>query len=190
MRATSPYASRQSTGKTTNRPHFLPMYKPQLLKPLPEQVPEMMGAHDKQLIAPEVHHGIATAIVSHFCIAEKIARNFRNEKQNLAIFHRRTHRNRIRIVTAKKSPPRIWTSLWAPLAVLQCRWPYNESLRKIGAYNFERVNESQTSTANHRRETVHFLPKIFRSVLIFQHWVVHKILNEGRKNHRYHPLWL
>ena len=27
----------------------------------------------------------------------------------------------------KKSPPRIWTSLWAPLPVIQCSWPYSAS---------------------------------------------------------------
>ena len=48
---------------------------------------------------------------------------------SLAIFHRKTHRNRNRIVTAIKSPPRILTSLRAPLAIIQCRWPYNETLK-------------------------------------------------------------
>ena len=49
------------------------------------------------------------------------------------MFHRKTHRNRNRVVTAKtqkKKLPRIWTSLWAPLAIIQCRWPYNQTLKK------------------------------------------------------------
>ena len=35
------------------------------------------------------------------------------------------HRNHNRIFTEKRLPPRIWISLWAPLMVTQCRWPYN-----------------------------------------------------------------
>ena len=58
-------------------------------------------------------------------------------------------------VPQEKSPPRISPCLWAPLPVTQWRWPYNETLKQIAAYSFDRVIESQTSTANHRRETVH-----------------------------------
>ena len=39
----------------------------------------------------------------------------------------------------KRSPPRIWTSLWAPLAVFQCMWPCNENLKKNAAYSVDHV---------------------------------------------------
>ena len=52
-------------------------------------------------------------------------------------FHRRMYRNRNGIVTAEKSQP---------------------ISQKHRCIQFDRVNESQASTANHRRETVHFGP--------------------------------
>ena len=84
-----------------------------------------------------------------FRITDKIAKGFLQWEAKLTIFHRKT----AIVSLLKKSPPRIWTSLWAPLAVIQCRWPYNETLKQIAAYNFDCVSESQASTANHRRET-------------------------------------
>ena len=60
-------------------------------------------------------------------------------------FHSKTPRNRNRIVAAEKSQP-------IP--------------RKNRCVQFDRVNESQASTANHRRETVHLGPKGFDATLL------------------------
>ena len=81
-----------------------------------------------------MHHGIATAIASDFLNRRRNRKEFPQREANLAIFHRKMHRNRNRIVTAEKSQP----------------IPQKESLRTV-----DRVNESQNSTANHRRQTVH-----------------------------------
>ena len=62
--------------------------------------------------------------------AQTNRKEFPQREANLAIFHRKTHRNRNCVVSGKRSPPRLWRSLWAPLAAIQCRWPYNEILNK------------------------------------------------------------
>ena len=52
-----------------------------------------------------MHHGIATAIASDFLNRRRNREEFPQRKANLAIFHRKMHRNRNRIVTAEKSQP-------------------------------------------------------------------------------------
>ena len=52
-----------------------------------------------------VHHGIATAIASDFLNRKRNRKEFPQREANLAIFHRKMHRNRNRIVTAEKSQP-------------------------------------------------------------------------------------
>ena len=81
-----------------------------------------------------MHHGIATAIASDFWIADEIARNFRSEKQIWPFFIAKC------IATATVSLPQRNRNLFP---------------RKNRFTQFDRINESQTSTANHRRETVH-----------------------------------
>ena len=82
-----------------------------------------------------MHHGIATAIASDFLNRRRNRKEFPQWGANLAIFHRKMHRNRNRIDTAEKSQP----------------IPQKESLRAIWPCK----RKSRTSTANHRRETVH-----------------------------------
>ena len=65
-----------------------------------------------------MHHGIATAIAGDFLNRKQNRKVFSQWEANLAILHRKTHRNRNRSVTAKKSPPWTWISLWAPLAII------------------------------------------------------------------------
>ena len=77
-----------------------------------------------------MHHGIATAIASDFLpFAGEIARTFHSEKQ-------------------------IWSFFKGATVSLPQR---NRNLfpRKNRCVQFDRVNESQASTASHRRETVH-----------------------------------
>ena len=81
-----------------------------------------------------VHHSIATAIASDFLIAGEIARNFRSEKRIWPFFIAKS------IATTTVSLPQRNRNLFP---------------RKNRCVQFDRVNESQTSTANHRRETVH-----------------------------------
>ena len=69
-----------------------------------------------------------------FWIAGEIARNFRSEKQIWPFFIAKC------IATATVSLPQRNRNLFP---------------RKNRCVQFDRVNESQTSTANHRRETVH-----------------------------------
>ena len=52
-----------------------------------------------------MHHGIATAIASDFLNRRRSRNEFPEGEANLAIFHRKMHRNRHRIVTAEKSQP-------------------------------------------------------------------------------------
>ena len=52
----------------------------------------------------------------------------------------------------KESPPRIWISLRAALPIIQCRWPYNESLKISLRKVFDSVNESQILTANRQEK--------------------------------------
>ena len=72
-----------------------------------------------------------------FWIAGEIARNFHSEKQIRPFFIAK------RIATATVSLPQRNRNLFP---------------RKNRCVQFDRVNESQTSTANHRRETVHLGP--------------------------------
>ena len=72
-----------------------------------------------------------------FWIAGEIARNFRSEKQIWPFFIAKC------IATATVSLPQRNRNLFP---------------RKNRCVQFDRVNESQTSTANHRRETVHLAP--------------------------------
>ena len=81
-----------------------------------------------------MHHGIATAIASNFLNRRRNRKECPQREANLAVFHRKTHRNHNRIVTAEKSQP---ISQKEPPCTVDC------------------VNGSQTSTTNHRRETVH-----------------------------------
>ena len=82
-----------------------------------------------------------------FGIAGEIARNFSSEKQIWPFFIAKC------IATATESLPQRNRNLFP---------------RKNRWVQFDRVNESQTSTANHRRETVHLVsalpPKIRQSL--------------------------
>ena len=81
-----------------------------------------------------MHHGIATAIASDFLNRRRNRKEFPQREANLAIFIAK------RIATATVSLPQRNRNLFS---------------RKNRCVQFDRVNESQTSTANHRRETVH-----------------------------------
>ena len=52
-----------------------------------------------------MHHGIATAIASDFLNRRRNRKEFPQREANFAIFHRKMHRKRNRIVTAEKSQP-------------------------------------------------------------------------------------
>ena len=70
-------------------------------------------------------------------------------------FHRKMNRNRNRIVTAKKK-----RLLESGQVCGHHLWLFNigglvSNPHNIAAYSFERVNESQTWTVNHRRSMVH-----------------------------------
>ena len=52
-----------------------------------------------------VHHGIATAIASDSLNRRRNRKEFAQREASLAIFHRKMHRNRNRIITAEKSQP-------------------------------------------------------------------------------------
>ena len=52
-----------------------------------------------------MHHGIATAIASDFLNRRRNRKEFPQREANFAIFHRKMHRNRNRIVAAEKSQP-------------------------------------------------------------------------------------
>ena len=52
-----------------------------------------------------MHHGIATAIASDFLNRRRNRKEFPQREANLAVFHRKMHRNRNRVVTAEKSQP-------------------------------------------------------------------------------------
>ena len=106
-----------------------------------------------------MHRGIATAITSNFWIADEIAGNFRSEKQMWPFFIAK------RIATAI-------VSLLRKNCILESGQVCGHRLQlfnvggltvkpsKIAAH---RVNQSQTSTANHRRETVHLATEAHRS---------------------------
>ena len=81
-----------------------------------------------------MHHGIATAIASDFLNRRRNRKEFPQREANLAIFIAKC------IARTSVSLPQRNRNLFP---------------RKNRCVQFDRVNESQTSTANHRRETVH-----------------------------------
>ena len=91
-----------------------------------------------------------------FWIADEIARDFRSEKQIWPFFIAERIATATVSLLQKNRLLESGQSLWAPLAMLALQW----NPQKIAAYSFDRVNESQTSTANHRRETVHLAPSV------------------------------
>ena len=126
--------------------HRAPLRGPLTAPPTPPQNSEVshhVQGHPKKGTT-------ASQLKSPFLNRRRNRKDFPQREAHLAIFYRKTHCNRNRIVAARNSPPGVWTSLWEPLAVIQCSWPYNETLKKIAAYSFDRVNKLQTSTANHR----------------------------------------
>ena len=74
-----------------------------------------------------VHHGIATAIASDFLNCRRNHKEFLQREASLAIFIAKRIATATVSLPQRKSPPRIWTSLWAPLAAIRCCWPYNET---------------------------------------------------------------
>ena len=107
------------------------------------------------LVLSWVLHGIATARASDFWNRRRNHKDLPQWEANLATFHRKTHRNRNHIATAKQSPPRIWTASGHYLQLFNAGGlnPPN-----IPAYSFDRINKSQTSLKNHRwRRCTHVL---------------------------------
>ena len=87
-----------------------------------------------------MHHGIATAIASDFLNRRRNRKEFPQRGANFAIFLIAKC-----IATATVSFPQRNRNLFP---------------RKNRCVQFDRVNESQASTANHRRETVHLALKV------------------------------
>ena len=104
-------------------------------------VPDKRRQHDKSVGGHqfEVRHGIAAAIAIDFLNRPRNREEFPQREANLAILHRKMHRKRNRIVTAENR---------------------NLFPRKNRCVEFDDVNEWQTSTANHRWETVHIAPEL------------------------------
>ena len=73
-----------------------------------------------------MHHGIATAIASDFLNRRRNRKGSLQWEANLAFFIAKRIATATTSLPQKKSPPRIWRSLWATLAVVQRRWPYIE----------------------------------------------------------------
>ena len=89
-----------------------------------------------------MHHGIATAIASDFLNRRRNRKEFpQREAKILPFFIAKC------IATATVSLPQRNRNLFP---------------RKNRSVQFDRVNESQTLTANHRRETVHLGPDLQR----------------------------
>ena len=72
---------------------------------------------------------------------------------------------------------------------------YFRNPQKNPAYNFDRENESQTLTANHRRETVHLVPNPSNSLVILcseSPWIAHNkehISHWGETDHARNSVW-
>ena len=72
-----------------------------------------------------VPHGIATTIASDFLNRRRNRKGFPQGEANFGQFSSQNASQPQPYRYRKKSPSRIWISPWAPLAVIQYRWPYN-----------------------------------------------------------------